>query len=132
MVNIDKLALIYFKEGKILSSRSKGKKLYYLPGGKRENNETDIQTLVREIKEELSVDILEDTIQFYGCFSAQADGKEDGVNVKMTCYQAEFKGQLEADHEIDEIVWLSYSDIDKVSEVDKLIFKDAYAKGLFI
>jgi 8-oxo-dGTP pyrophosphatase MutT (NUDIX family) len=37
----------------ILSTKSKGK--YYIPGGKRENGESDEQTLIREIAEELSV-----------------------------------------------------------------------------
>ncbi|MDN5289440.1 MAG: hypothetical protein JWR38_5714 [Mucilaginibacter sp.] len=31
---IDKLALIYIKDRKILSSRSAGKSIWYLPGGK--------------------------------------------------------------------------------------------------
>jgi 8-oxo-dGTP pyrophosphatase MutT (NUDIX family) len=37
----------------ILSTRSRDKDVYYLPGGKRELGETDVQTLVREIREEL-------------------------------------------------------------------------------
>ncbi len=38
---IDKIAYIRIENGKILSTRSKGKTKYYIPGGKRENNETD-------------------------------------------------------------------------------------------
>lgn len=48
---IDKIALIYIKDRKVLSSRSKGKDTYYLPGGKREGDETDQETLIREIIE---------------------------------------------------------------------------------
>ena len=40
----------------------------------------------------------------------------------MTCYTAEFEGNLEPCSEIEEIKWLSYSDRNEVSEVDKLIF----------
>ena len=43
MKEIDKIALLYWKDGKILSTRSKGKDAYYFPGGKREGNETDVQ-----------------------------------------------------------------------------------------
>jgi len=32
---IDKIALIYYKEGKVLSTLSKGRNKYYLPGGKK-------------------------------------------------------------------------------------------------
>ena len=127
---IDKVAYLYLKDGKILSTRSKGKDKYYIPGGKREGNETDMETLVREVKEELMVDIVESTVNFYGIFEAQAHGQAEGVIVRMTCYTAEYSGELKADSEIAEIVWLTTSDIESVSPVDKLIFADLKAKGL--
>lgn len=130
MKEIDKIAFIYLKDGKILSTLSKGKDTYYLPGGKRELNETDEQTLIRECKEELTIDIKEDTIKYYGTFEAQAHGKAEGILVRMTCYTADFKGELKPSSEIKEIRWLSYNDINIISPVDKLIFKDLYEKGL--
>lgn len=130
MAVIDKVAFLYLKDGKILSTRSKGKDKYYIPGGKREVGETDIETLVREVKEELSVDIIESSAKFYGAFEAQAHGKAEGVIVKMTCYTAEYSGELKADSEIAEIVWLTTEDIESVSPVDKLIFADLHEKGL--
>jgi 8-oxo-dGTP diphosphatase len=122
MQEIDKIALIILKNGKILSTKSIGKNKYYLPGGKREKNETDHQTLIREIKEELSVDILQETIEYAGIFIAQSDGYADGINVKMTCYKADYIGVLKNNNEIVEIRWLSYDDLDLISEVDKIIF----------
>ena len=129
MKEIDKIAL-YLKDGQILSTLSKGKDTYYLPGGKRELNETDEQTLIRECKEELTIDIKEDTIKYYGTFKAQAHGKAEGIVVKMTCYTAEFIGEIKPSSEIQEIRWLNYKDIDIISPVDKLIFKDLYEKGI--
>ncbi len=130
MAVIDKVAFLYLQDGKILSTRSKGKDKYYIPGGKREAGETDIETLVREVKEELSVDIIESSAKFYGAFEAQAHGKAEGVIVKMTCYTAEYSGELKADSEIAEIVWLTMEDIESVSPVDKLIMADLHEKGL--
>lgn len=131
MKEIDKIAFLYLKDGKILSTLSKGKDTYYIPGGKREGNETDEETLVRECKEELTIDIKKDTIKYYGTFEAQAHGKAEGILVKMTCYMADFDGELKADSEIQEIKWLDYSNLDvKISPVDTLIFKDLYDKGL--
>lgn len=130
MKEIDKIAFIYLKDKKILSTLSKGKDAYYIPGGKREGNETDEETLIRECKEELTIDIKKETIKYYGTFKAQAHGKAEGVIVKMTCYEAEFEGNLEADSEIKEVVWLQYKDLDKISPVDKLIFTDLHEKGL--
>ena len=129
---IDKVALLYIKDGKVLSTLSKGKDTYYFPGGKREGGESDIETLVREIKEELNVDIITDTAKHYGTFSAQAHGKGEGIVVQMTCYTAEFDGEAEASSEIQELRWMEYTDIDKVSPVDKLIFNDLKEKGLIL
>lgn len=131
MKKIDKIAFIYLKDGKILSTLSKGKDAYYIPGGKREDSESDEETLVRECKEELTIDILKDTIKYYGTFEAQAHGKAEGILVKMTCYTAEFNGTLMPDSEIEEIKWLDYSNLNvKISPVDELIFKDLYDKHL--
>lgn len=131
MKEIDKIAFIYLKDGKILSTLSKGKDAYYIPGGKRENNETDEETLIRECKEELSIDIKKDTINYYGTFKAQAHGKKEGIIVKMTCYMAEFEGDLQVNSEIQEMKWLDYSNLNvKISPVDELIFKDLYDKNL--
>lgn len=131
MKEIDKIAFICLKDDKILSTLSKGKDTYYIPGGKREDNETDEETLIRECKEELSIDIKKSTIKYYGTFEAQAHGKAEGIIVKMTCYTADFDGELQPDSEIQEMRWLDYSNLDvKISPVDELIFKDLYDKKL--
>lgn len=128
---IDKIAFLYLKDGKILSTLSKGKDTYYIPGGKREGNETDEETLIRECKEELTIDIKKDTIKYYGTFEAQAHGENEGVIVKMTCYIADFDGNLIPNSEIEEIKWLDYSNLNvAISPVDKIIFKDLYDKNL--
>lgn len=127
---IDKIAFIYLKDKKILSTLSKGKDTYYISGGKREGEEKDEETLIRECKEELTIDIIKDTIKYYGTFEAQAHGKSEGILVKMTCYMADFKGEIKASSEIQEIRWLDYSNLDIISPVDKLIFKDLYEKDL--
>lgn len=79
---------------------------------------------------EKSIDIKEDTIKYYGTFKAQAHGKAEGIIVKMTCYTAEFIGEIKPSSEIQEVRWLNYNDIDIISPVDKLIFKDLYEKGI--
>jgi 8-oxo-dGTP pyrophosphatase MutT (NUDIX family) len=129
MKEVDKIAFIELQNGAILSTRSRGKTKFYLPGGKRESGETDEQTLVREIAEELNVRIDPETIEYLGTFKAQSDGAKTGVLVKMTCYTAKFTGIIEASSEIDEIQWLHYKDLDIISEVDKLIFKFLHDRG---
>ena len=129
MKEVDKIAFIETKNGQILSTKSKGKSKYYIPGGKRELGETDEQTLIREILEELDVLIKNDTIKYVETFKAQSDGAKQGVLVKMTCYKAKYDGVLKAKSEIEEIKWLNYKDLNIISEVDKKIFKFLKEKG---
>ncbi|MCC9137961.1 NUDIX domain-containing protein [Pontibacter silvestris] len=122
MMLIDKLAWIEIRDKKILSTRSKGKDTYYIPGGKREAGESDHQALIREIQEELSVTLAPETLEYLATFQAQAHGHAPGVKVKMQCYKGSCIGDIVANNEIEEVVWLSYSDRNLVSPVDKLIF----------
>lgn len=123
---IDKVAWILLSDGKVLSTLSKGKDTWYLPGGKREAGETDAGCLSREIKEELDVLILADSLNFYGVFEAPAHGHGNGILVKMTCYQAQYAGTLHASSEIDRFGWLNYADREKCSAVDQLIFEELW------
>lgn len=107
---IDKLAWLYVRDGMLLNARSKGKTLFYLPGGKREKGESDEQALVREIKEEISVDLAVNSIKYAKTFQAQADGKDNDTVVRLTCYFAEFVGELAPAAEIEEIEFISYKD----------------------
>ncbi|GIU07309.1 MULTISPECIES: NUDIX domain-containing protein [unclassified Shewanella] len=107
---IDKLAWVLIRDGKLLAVRSKGKQLFYLPGGKREAGESDEQALVREIKEELSVELEPSTIEYMNTFTAQADGKAEGVSVKLTCYFADFTGELQPDAEIEQLEFVDLND----------------------
>jgi 8-oxo-dGTP pyrophosphatase MutT (NUDIX family) len=126
---IDKIAWIRLEHGKILSTRSRGKDVYYLPGGKREPGETDVQTLIREIREELDVAIAPASAAPAGIFRARAHGHADGTEVQMTCYTADYQGTLAPGSEIDELIWLTYADRGRVSPVDQVIFDHLHQHG---
>ena len=81
MNEVDKIAFIHIVDGKILSTRTRGRNKFYIPGGKREASETDEETLFREVKEELAVNIIRKTISYLGTFQAQSDGATKGVIV---------------------------------------------------
>ena len=114
---IDKVALISISDKKVLTALSKSKSKLYLPGGKREPNESDIECLKREIKEELNVEIKEDSIRYFDTFEAPADGKDGDILVKMTCYFAEYSGTLEASNEIESFEWIDFEDRHRASAV---------------
>ncbi|MCZ8520318.1 MULTISPECIES: NUDIX hydrolase [Paenibacillus] len=121
-VVIDKIAWICLRDGRILSARSKGKDTYYVPGGKRDPGESDADTLVREVQEEVSVRLKPETIRHYGTFEAQAHGRADGELVRMACYYADYEGELKPSSEIDELAWLTYREVDRVSPVARLLW----------
>jgi len=129
---IDKLAWIEIKNKSILSTRSKGKTAWYIPGGKREQGETDQQALIREIDEELMVSLAEDSLVFFGEFFGQAHGHPEGMQVRMRCYTGAYRGEIKAAAEIEEVGWLNYSDWDKISPVDKTIFDYLFEKGMIV
>jgi len=105
---IDKLAWLHIKDGQLLGARSKDKTHFYTPGGKRELGESDEQALIREIKEEISIDLIASSINYAATFKAPADDKEDGIIVKLTCYFADFEGELKENSEIEEIRFINY------------------------
>ncbi|MEU8897345.1 NUDIX domain-containing protein [Nocardia sp. NPDC048505] len=122
---IDTVAWVRIEDGRILCARPKGKDVFYIPGGKREGAETDLQTLLREIEEELTVALLPDTVAHVGTYEAA----DNGLLVRMACYTAEYHGTLTASSEIDALAWFGYADRDAVPPVDQLLFDDLVAAG---
>ena len=129
MAAIDKVAWLHVVDGQLLAARSAGKDTWYLPGGKREEGETDVETLVREIAEELSVQLDAASAQPAGVWEAQAHGRADGVAVRMTCYTADYVGELKPSSEIESFGWLTHADRERVSATVQLILDDLHARG---
>lgn len=111
-------------------SLSRGKDTWYNPGGKREGEESDVEALTREVEEELSVKLIPGTIKKYNVFEAQAHGHSLGVMVRMTCYFADFEGELLAASEIEILEFFSWSRKEESAAVDHLIFDDLKEKKL--
>ncbi len=77
LVVIDTVAWVCIDNGTILCARPRGKDIFYIPGGKREGAETDLQTLLREIAEELAVTLLPETVRHVGTYEVD--------QVRMSC-----------------------------------------------
>ena len=127
---VDKVAWVQVVDRRLLVARSVGRELFYLPGGKREPGESDLETLVREVDEELTVTVDPGTAAYVGTFEALADARSDGLVVRLTCYTATHSGSLAPSHEIDEIAWLSAGDGHRVSAVDRLVLTHLRDAGL--
>ena len=129
-VSIDKVGLLFIRDRKVLMTRTKGHTTPLQPGGKRDGDETDLQCLSREIKEELGCELDVNSAQLFGVYYAQAWNKPDGAMIRMPMYFANLLGEPKANAEIEEILWYSYKNRDTIPNAAKLIFDDLHSRGL--
>ncbi len=100
-------ALIFNEEGELLVLRKKtvdNRKECILPGGKREQNESDEQTLRRELLEELGTEIKE--LNYYKQYLDKAIF-EEGEDFRQTTYITRLESNnIEVRNEIKEALWI--------------------------
>ncbi len=100
-------ALIFNEEGELLVLRKKtvdNRKECILPGGKREQNESDEQTLRRELLEELGTEIKE--LNYYKQYLDKAIF-EKGEDFRQTTYITRLESyNIEVRNEIKEALWI--------------------------
>src|ERR1700730_1542561 len=101
---ITKIGLAVMDDDRVLLVKKRGSDFLILPGGKPEKNETDAQTLSRELDEELGCRLVSDQLTFLGTFSDEAAGMP-GVNVTIRLYAGSVVGTPIPHAEIDSIVW---------------------------
>lgn len=112
---IQKSAWFCIQDRKVLFARSRNNpEIFYLPGGKREEGETDEEALVREVKEETTVELVSASIKPAVTLSHHAHGKPANVTVELEAFFADYNGELTPSDEIAELAWFDTSDIDKV------------------
>lgn len=129
-VLIDTVAWVCMDNGRILCARPHGKDAFYIPGGKREAGESDLETLLREIAEELTVTLIPASVRHAGTYQAhQPGGPANGAVVRMSCYTGDYSGTLAPSSEIDELAWFTYADRPQVPPVDQMLFDDLKATG---
>lgn len=130
---IDKVGGVILKDKKILVVRKRTKedfKEFIIPGGKREHEETDIQTLTRELKEELKVDLV--SSEFMGEYTDIA--VFENVPIKIRTYLAKVCGDVKVDNEIKEYIWIDANYREKQiklgSVLEKFVIPELVKRGL--
>jgi 8-oxo-dGTP diphosphatase len=115
---IKKAALAHFKDGQVLFVRdNKNEDVFIFPGGKIEEGETDEQCVVRECREEMSVEVDPASVKYLHKFLGPAHGKP-GVMLDIRLYTAEFLGEPQPSQEIVELGYFdTQSDSKHISEI---------------
>ncbi|MFJ7335505.1 NUDIX domain-containing protein [Streptomyces sp. NPDC101110] len=124
----EKVAWVLVRDGLVLVTRSHGRDRFYLPGGHREHGESDRETLVREIDEELRAAIDPGSMAHFGTFEI-GEGHPDHGPFRMICYTAAHHGRLTPSREIAEKAWFRHTDRARVSAVDGLVFDALHERG---
>jgi len=100
---IDKVGGVILQDKKILVQRKKNNRVEcIIPGGKREGNETDFETLKRELDEELSVTLIE--AEFLGGYEDIACFSNEPIHVQT--YIVKIDGVIKCNNEIKEALWI--------------------------
>lgn len=100
LVKLHTAGLLVINDNKLLLAFSNNKEAWYLPGGKIDAGETSIQSIQREIKEELNVDINIDLLKFYCHISAPAYGEENNILMEQDCFLYELNQEIVPSNEI--------------------------------
>ena len=102
---IDKVGGIIIKNKKVLVVRKKTKENFQefiIPGGKREIGETDVETLQREIQEEVNLKVVK--AEYVDEYEDIAIFEKIPIVVKV--YLCEVEGEVNIDNEIKEFCWI--------------------------
>lgn len=108
MPNIIRIAaaLLIDAQGRTLLVRKRGTQAFMQPGGKIDAGESPVQALVRELYEELGLQIDPERAIHLGQFSAPA-ANEPGFQVQAELFRVDSAEAVAPAAEIEEVRWLA-------------------------
>ncbi|MGJ1422321.1 NUDIX hydrolase [Sphingobacterium spiritivorum] len=100
-------AMVLSPAGQLLLVRKKGSEYYQLPGGKIEEDETFVNTVCREIEEEIGLIVEAEELIFLGTHEAEAVNEVDTTVVGhvFKLMLSEIK-EISPQAELEEAVWV--------------------------
>ena len=115
-IDIHKAGGILIRDRKFLVVRQKDKDIFIAPGGKLDNLETPVEALIRELKEELCVEVKPSDLENFGSYTAAAAGKEDKILQMDVFLVKNWNGDLAINQndKVEEYRWINSLDLGKI------------------
>lgn len=98
------------EKGEILVVKKYGSDIFINPGGRVEGNETQIETLKRELKEELDIEMTEATP--FDSFHSERAMHDPDSSLTIHVYIVKWTGNIVPSSEIETAIWLSKEDLE--------------------
>ncbi|MFJ7288440.1 NUDIX hydrolase [Curtobacterium sp. NPDC098951] len=123
------------RDRRVLMVRARKRDVLYLPGGKAEPHETDVEAAVREALEETGLRLTAADVEPFGTVTEPAHGQAPGTMVAMALFLARPGGALDtaapvASAEVDEIEWVTSADADRCPPAGVETLRRLVAAGL--
>jgi 8-oxo-dGTP pyrophosphatase MutT (NUDIX family) len=104
LVEIRISAVALLRDGAVLLVRKRGTQRFMLPGGKFDGGETPLQCAIREVREELGLELHVQALTSLGHFSAPA-ANEPGHFVEADIFMSDLADEPLPLAEIEELRW---------------------------
>lgn len=100
-------ALLIGADGRTLLVRKRGTQAFMQPGGKIESGEPAVMALIRELEEELGLQVDPDTPVYLGSFAALA-ANEPGFEVRCELFEVRIEDEVSPAAEIEDVLWITH------------------------
>ncbi len=117
---IDKVAMITISNHQVLVVKEEGKSHFFIPGQKKQGAHSDIETL-HQLGEEQSITLQGDSVTYAGTFRGLAHGGCSDKVIQLTCYYAQYEGQISPKNNIQETKWINFEQRELVGQTDRKV-----------
>ena len=118
------------RERRVLMVTSRGRDVYYMPGGKIDPGETAAEAAAREAREEVALEL--DPARLTELFEVrtQAHGEPDGREVHMRMFLAETSAEPRPSGEVGAVHWVGTHDAGRCPPAGRDVLARLAAAGL--
>jgi len=127
-VHLESVAWIWVRDGLLLAARSNHRDVFYLPGGKLEPGETYREALIREVTEEVGINLDASSIAELFTIRDIAHGLVN-TRLEMHCFLARGDGEPEASREIAALEWIAADSIDRCAPAVQQVVRRLHESG---